>query len=721
MRYKLVLSWGQQVAVATTLLAVLTCGSAAAQGPRPKDRPADVPLSVRITETSKRPAAEETGTIDSGQPAPAAEPIPTDVPKSDPQPIPTDPQPAPPEKPKTDAPPGKTDAPPGKADAPPADIDDAAAAEGAAKEGESKKPGDEESLKPVPNPDEAGPAPIEAASFKGVTPGVTTMAEVEKAWGPPKEINKQHGVVVQLFAVEPFDRIEVSYFEDKVASVIIRFNRAFAADAVAKQLELTNVRPVLVSNDLGEILGQAYPERGVLFAFQPNSEDPKKPSLKVAHIILEPISAEPFVLRAETNLESHTKASLLDLEQALKLQPNNARAQWLYSRAMTAKGEFDSALASSTQAVRLEPDNPKYHVTRAQILGQMGRVTEAIQEARKALDTSKSRPHVLARAQCLLGDLLASGSKPDYKQAIRFHMDAVKTADPLTKQPHPAVRIAAKEVLIDAHLGAAHDIAWGDWKDKEPAVTRWLTRATELADDLVKNEGGSEDQRFRAHARALAACVGMRGVVDPGQWAKHAAQIGEELVNSARDPVHKAQVQWDLGMALYDALQVYQMRGDHDTALRCGEAAVEYLEQGDRLRQSSASAYLLGRLYFRLGAIHAIRDKNHRAAITWFEKAIPLLEKPIPKEDLADLGRHGETFVSMGVSYWESGQRERAVELTQQGVKLMEQAVKQGSLAETALAIPYSNMASMHRQLGAKADAARFQEMSARIKKSKVQ
>jgi hypothetical protein len=255
MQCKLVLSWGQQVAVATTLLAVLTCGSATAQGLRPKDRPADVPLSVRITETSKRPAAADTGTIDSGQPTPAAERIPTDVPKSNPQPIPTDPQPAPPEK-------SKTAAAPSKADAAPTDTDGAVAAEAVAKEGESKKPGDEESLKPVPNPEEAGPAPVEAASFKGVTPGVTTMAEVEKAWGPPKEINKQHGVVVQLFAVESFERIEVSYFEDKVTSVIIRFNRAFAADAVAKQLELANLRPVLVSNDLGEILGQAYPERG---------------------------------------------------------------------------------------------------------------------------------------------------------------------------------------------------------------------------------------------------------------------------------------------------------------------------------------------------------------------------------------------------------------------------------------------------------------------------
>ena len=34
----------------------------------------------------------------------------------------------------------------------------------------------------------------------------------------------------------------------------------------------------------------------------------------------------------------------------------------------------------------------------------------------------------------------------------------------------------------------------------------------------------------------------------------------------------------------------------------------------------------------------------------------------------------------MGVSYWETGQRQKAVELTQKGIKWMEQAVKQGTL-----------------------------------------
>ena len=85
-------------------------------------------------------------------------------------------------------------------------------------------------------------------------------------------------------------------------------------------------------------------------------------------------------------------------------------------------------------------------------------------------------------------------------------------------------------------------------------------------------------------------------------------------------------------MALYDAVQIYQMRSDHETALKYAQAAVEYLEQGHEQKQTLTTAYILGRLYFRLGAIHAIRDKNHQQAVVWFDKAVPLLMKPLPPE-----------------------------------------------------------------------------------------
>ena len=238
----------------------------------------------------------------------------------------------------------------------------------------------------------------------------------------------------------------------------------------------------------------------------------------------------------------------------------------------------------------------------------------------------------------------------------------------------------------------------------------WLGEASKFADDLVDHEGGSVEYRFRVASRAMAVCIGLRGKWDPTPWVDSALDSGKSLIETA-DPVRKGRLQWDLGMACYNALQVCQVRNDEAGALRYGQMAAEQLEKGCPQPPSSDNRYLLGRLYFRLGAIHALGDKNHRLAVGWFDKALPLLE-PTPAGQKIDLGRHGESLVTMGVSYWETDQREKAVELSERGLALMERAVKQGTLSKSALRLPYGNLASMHRQLGETAKAAHFEEMA---------
>ena len=219
----------------------------------------------------------------------------------------------------------------------------------------------------------------------------------------------------------------------------------------------------------------------------------------------------------------------------------------------------------------------------------------------------------------------------------------------------------------------------------------------------------------------MAAYVGIRGEIDPQPTVEAAVSTGDQVIAATRDPGHKAQLQWDLGLALYDAMQICQMRSDHDNALKYGEQAAEYLAKAGETKQSSSSAFLLGRLYFRLGAIHATRDHDHRAAAGWFNKAIPLLERSAPEElAAADLGRYGETFVSMGVSYWEAGQRQKAVALSEKGIKWMEQAVKQGTLDQSAPERPLQQRGRHAPQARRDREADRFQEMAARAKKEKL-
>ena len=600
-------------------------------------------------------------------------------------------------------------APASKTDPTPGSPDDRGAASPGTK---APAPSGDAPLRPIPEGAPAGPVEIQTASFNKITPGVSTLEDVQKSWGPAKQVGNRGGMVVHLYKIEPFEHVEAFFVQGKVASIVIRLNRAFPADGVAQQLALANIRPVLVSNAMGEILGQSYPERGVLFSFEP-APAPGKVSMKVAQIILEPVTAEPFLLRAETNLDSQPEASLRDLDQALKLSPQNTRAHWLRAKLLVFRGEPDKAAADADEAVRLAPQDAQYRVTRAQILGQLGRFPEAIQEAERAIAGSGQRAHVKARAQCLLGDLLGSGVQPDFKRAIQYHTLAIKTATELKSSPHPAVRVPAKEVLLDAHLGAAHDIAGGNWNQKDTAVRTWLQRAAALADDLIEKEGGTVEQRFRVAARALAACVGVQGKLDPTEWTEKVLQTGQELIAAVGNTPQRQQVQWEIGMALYDAVQVYQMRSQRDQAAKYGQRAVEFLEAGRASKDNPMEAYLLGRLYFRLGSIQAIGQHEHKAAVAWFDKAVPVLQQAADRLPAMELGRLGETFVSMGVSYWETGQKEGAIKLTQQGVEVMEKAAAGGGLQQSALDVPYTNLATMHRQLGQDALAEKYLQKAA--------
>ena len=457
---------------------------------------------------------------------------------------------------------------------------------------------------------------------------------------------------------------------------------------------------MFISNELGDVLGQAFPERGVMFAFVQNHE-PGRPSMNVDKIVLEPIDAEAFILRAETNLDSHYERTLGDLETAAKLSPQNAKIQWLRSRVLTAMGKTKEAVAAAEKAVQLDDDDPQYLVSLAKILAQAGQLKKAVGYAKVAVQNSNHRLHIKAAAQCLLGDLFSSGEKPDFTAAIKYHMAAIKTADPLSVDRHPAIRLAAKEVLIDAHLGAANDIAWGGWSQKGKAVAKWSQRAAAFAEELITNDGGTEELRFRVATRSLAAFVGVNGKLDPRQYAKEAARVGDELIGRTTDPLQKRQLQCDLGMAMFNAMQVAQARKDNALALEYGKKTAGYMETAiEQGLDNPISNYLLGRLYFRIGAIHALAKKDHAAAISWFDKSVPLLGRPIPADSKNELGRHGETFVSMGVSYWATGEKKKALELTKVGLALMKEAVEVRLLRKSALAVPYQNLAAMHHSLG---------------------
>jgi hypothetical protein len=551
--------------------------------------------------------------------------------------------------------------------------------------------------------------PAETATLDGVRPGFTSWAEALKKFGTPRKDEIKNGRGIAIFNFPPFERAEVTVENNRVASITITAVTPLDPTAAAKQLDLEKIRPVTIYDENGTALGLAYAETGVLLSYG-------KDGKSIEQILLEPISPETFLLRAEETLLTEPRLALLDIESVLVNEPRNARANWLKARLLGSLGHWTDAFAALALAQREAPSNPQFQLTSAEFQGKTGSFAAGRASAEKALTLPNLTPLVRAQAEALIGDLYAAGPKRDYKRSLEQHLKAVKSAEPLASSKQPISRRAAKQVMLEAYLGVANDIAWGFFQQKEVAVPRWLQKAEEVAADLQTNEGFDAEPTLNVARQALAACAGTQGLLDPAVWTKSALATGKKLVDASKDPWRQHRIQWEVGQAMYDSLQADQARGIKGFSLANSALVVKYLEEGAAVReQTEVDAFMLGRLYYRIGAIFAIDKTDHKTAVYWYTKAVPLINEPLPDANPSDWARHGETFVSIGLSYWETGRQDRAIKLTEQGVDWMQRALKEKAIGEQSLAVPYANLASMHKARGNTLESREFEALAGKL------
>ena len=555
----------------------------------------------------------------------------------------------------------------------------------------------------VPTPVVATPvAPTKAvaneiapATFREVEPGLTTLNQVIAAWGEPLEKTGEGGEVSLLYKIAPFTAVQVLTEGDVVANILIRIDGTLAPEPLAERLQLGFIRAVEVRDEQGRPLGRAFPERGVLFGYDPASAEPA-----VAQVLLETIDTQAFYLRAETNWRSQAATSLEDLKYVVAQTPNDAAAQHLMARLYLSLGQVDVALEAVDKARQLDPEEYEYRLTRVQCLSQLGKEKEAAEEATAVRLTDGISSATKGRALLLLGDLLASGSQRDFKAAIAMHMEAIKLVEPLAADPLVATRRKAKEVLLAATLAVARDVAWGNWNRKDEVVPKWIEKADAYARDAIENDGAGFELRVMVIEQALAAHTGFKPAVDPAQFLAVAEELTKNLTESTNDPLARQAAEWELGRVYNHAVRLAHLRATVDEGFKYGTIAQEKLENAAAGRGSSVQARdELGRLYFHLGVLHAVHQQNHEQAVEWYDRAQELLLSEEHPSAL-DSGQFGEMLVSMGVSYWQVDLKQKGLELTTLGTGLVKEAVEHGTVAADSLIVPYGNLASMHAELG---------------------
>jgi tetratricopeptide (TPR) repeat protein len=418
-------------------------------------------------------------------------------------------------------------------------------------------------------------------------------------------------------------------------------------------------------------------------------------------IVIRPISAAPFLLRAESSPGRAYACRIADLEKVLELDATNAYARWLLSAAKLATGAAAAAEKLAREAVDLDPRNDNYRLQWVRTLKYLARYDQAVAQTRAIIEGTSATPIQRAQALEQMALLASLGSRKVQEQSVPLHNKAIALADPLTTSEDPAVRVVANQLLVGAHLAIAEQIACGDYQDKQKFVAQWISRASALVEQMIEAGEADVSLRMQVAITALDAGAKLDPPIDPKLWIDEVEQAVAAMPSEADDVLAQAEIDWQMGLAYLHAAEISHRRGEADAALDYGAFADAKIGAAQEARKEMPDTqFVLGRLYFQIGAVHAVHRGDHAEACKWYDRAIEPLSRPVPVTPLAAPGQHADALVSMAVSYWETGDRERAYELTGAGMELVEQGIAEGLLTAVALEVPKNNFAAMSRALG---------------------
>lgn len=552
---------------------------------------------------------------------------------------------------------------------------------------------------------------IEPLAFNQVVPGRSSTDQIEAMWGgPAKKVSDGHSTRL-IYKAPGFKQIDVSAIAGDVESILIHLSGPTSLSELVDELDLSELRPVEIGDGEGASFGVGYPERGVLLTYSEGGKE------RVSHIVLEAVNGEVFRLRAEADFGRNYTECLSDLEHAARLNPEDAKAFWMQAELLSWAGRHQDAWDNVKIATRIRPDVSLYQLTKAWLNASNGELEDAMLVTRSVVEDESTPAFVRARAECQLGDLLASGPEPEYEIAMTHHLKSIDLAAKYIAEKDDDVRRMAKDVLIDAHLAIAQDIALGNFQRQSEVIPKWLTRATELTEDFISDDQGEALLRMKIYRTTLAIYSVMDGNFDASIATEEAMKEGHRLVAEHPDALYRSQTERELAESLYHAAKIEQRCGRIDTALRYANNAVILIEGHRQHVQPSLFDHVMqGQLYFMAGSLYAVHRQDHAEAVKWYEKCLPAFDDE-RLASLVDGSVFGDLFVSMGVSYWESGSKEKAIQLTHVGAELMQQGVQAGTVDVIALSVPYGNLSAMHRQHGNTDEATHFATMLAKIEK----
>jgi tetratricopeptide (TPR) repeat protein/predicted Ser/Thr protein kinase len=297
--------------------------------------------------------------------------------------------------------------------------------------------------------------------------------------------------------------------------------------------------------------------------------------------------------------------------------------------------------------------------TRGDVLAGLGRVGEALAEARAAAATvdalATERPRdfdVLTQAGSTheaLGDLLGApaasalldrqGARRELDRALAFHRAAIEV-DPAAPRPHRALVLIGTKV---ADLVAE--------TDQEAALALYQEAHRALGRMPRKTQEELPNRRLRTWLQRRLA----EALAGAGRYDEAAALLAENVqaLESilAIDPAH-ARAQWDLAVNLHSAGEFELARGRRREALARYEAVARLIERMPDLRESLQLQSSLGETLAAAGRLRGeLGEAGRGEALT--RRGLALLRRAVTDERASprELARAAESFLDASPAY----------------------------------------------------------------------
>lgn len=552
------------------------------------------------------------------------------------------------------------------------------------------------------------------AAFRGITPAQTTLTEVSSILGEPKRRTDSDIVRWTYEDIGPFETVDIFAQKDVVTSIVAKLKERESVDALVEQLNLGKFVPVEILEDKAP-LGLVFPERGVLFTYA-ESKSPRDKERKIDRIAIEPLTGEPFWLRAKFADPSQLGSILRDLESAQRYGWTRDDVVVLQAHSLARARRYEQAL----QKLDSLPRNIIGHresLLHAGLLAQAGQRDDAIRILKRLVSESSDDSLIQAEATLRYGELLSQGLDRNMGEAVKKQTNAMKMAKKLTRERDTQRRRTARRIVLEAYLALADSIARGPFRDQNDAVEEWCTAAWKalesqpfLRDDPIT--------RFTVARRILAAKCRASKPLPLNESVLVLDEAVQRIDRVYDDPVLLAVLHWQEATVRMLAARAAVKQGHRTTARRQASRAAALIAaiavpEDDLARRMLA--YDRGCIEFQRGSVAAVFDQDHEAAIVHYAKALAQFETQRPPLADDELGIHGERFVSMGVSYWQTGKKQRAVELTKRGVALMERAVAHQLLDPSSLTVPYGNLSTMQRERGKEEESEEYARKAAAL------